>query len=500
MVTTEHEINTALGELLQGMKSDWNVLAEQTRQLKSGAGKRVDVLIEGYGKTIIAVETEFLPAQNVEDEAQSRLGEEVKSRSGTIDTAIAVKVPEALKNYAGASLRKELSQVSDLQYVFYTTKNEAARPLDFDQTEKKRKGERYIDRFPYKGWLKGSLQDLAVLAQGYTIPPDAVNEAADIIQYAVHNADAVMNREFGDTSVKREMLAQQLLQRKDDKNRHNPYSQIYRMIGTIVLNALIFQDALSQEYNIRNVNTILSSEKKYVDVRGELVDEWRKILKINYYPIFIIALNILRELSISTANLTLGILCKAANEIVLRGVEKMPGLFGIVFQRLISDRKFLATFYTRPEAAVLLANLAISEEKFLEGKDWKNAEAIKKLRIADFSCGTGTLLGMAYARIAQLHELYGGKMPDIHNAMMEQVITGLDIMPSAVHLTAATLAGFYNKVNFKDTNLYTLAFGVDKDDHITTGSLELLDPQGNLLLPPATYQMHGEETQKDTSV
>ena len=77
MVTTEHEINTALGELLHGMKSDWGIFAEQTRQLKSGAGKRVDLLIEGYGGTVIAIETEFLPAQDVEQEAQSRLGEDL---------------------------------------------------------------------------------------------------------------------------------------------------------------------------------------------------------------------------------------------------------------------------------------------------------------------------------------------------------------------------------------------------------------------------------------
>ena len=500
MVTTEPEINTALGELLQGMKSDWNVLAEQTRQLKSSAGKRVDVLIEGFGGTVIAIETEFLPAQNVEEEAQSRLGEKLKVRAGTIDTAMAVKVPEILKNYAGAILKKEISQVNNFQYAVYTTKNEAARSLDFEQTEKKRKGEGYIDRFPQEGWLTGSLQDLAVLAQGYTIPPDAIVEAADIIQYAVHEADAVMNREFGDTSVKREKLAQQLLQRKDEKNKRNPYQQIYRMVGIIFLNAIIFQNALSKEYDIKEFNEF--STPKHGVFINDIIDEWYKILKINYHPIFIIAVNILRMLPSSISFKVLPVLYKASEKIVALGVERTPGLFGIVFQKLISDRKFLATFYTRPDAAVLLAHLAISEEKFLGGKGWEEAEAIKALKIADFSCGTGTLLSATYQRIAQLHELHGGGMPNIHHAMMERVITGLDIMPSGVHLTAASLAGFYYKVDFKDTNLYTLAFGVDKDDHITTGSLELLDPQGDLLLPPATYQMRGEEekNKKDTSV
>ncbi len=500
MATTENEVNTALGELLRGMKSDWRVLAEQTRQLKSGAGRRVDVLIQGFGGTVIAIETEFLPARTVEEEAFGRLGEKLEVMAGTIDTAIAVKVPEALKKHAGATLRKELLKVEDFQYAVYTTRNEAARPLDFEQTEKKRKGEGYVDRFPQEGWLTGSLKDLAVLAQGYTIPPDVINEAADIIQYAIHEFDGVMNRDFGDTSVKREVMAKELLQRKDDKNIHNPYQQIYRMIGAIFLNALVFHDGLSKEHAIRNIDNIFRPENDNEILQKELLDEWYKILKINYYPIFIIAINILGMLSLSTVNKTLKILFNAANKIISRGSEKMPGLFGIVFQRLISDRKFLATFYTRPDAAVLLANLAISEETFLAGKGWEEAEAIKALKIADFSCGTGTLLGMAYQRIAQLHELHGGSMSNIHNAMMEHVITGLDIMPSGVHLTATTLASFYYKVSFKDTKIYTLAFGANKDDHITTGSLELLDPFGNLLLPPATYQMRGKGKEKDLSV
>ena len=202
MVTTEPEINTALGELLRGMKSDWGVYAEQTRQLKSGAGKRVDLLIEGHGGTVIAVETEFLPAQNVEAEAQSRLGEELEVLAGTIDTAIAVKVPENLKDHAGADLKREISKVNDFQYAVYTTKNEAARPLDFEQTEKKRKGERYVDRFPETGWLTGSLKDLAVLAQGYTIPPDAVNEAAELYNTLSTNSAGVMNKTLETPSMR----------------------------------------------------------------------------------------------------------------------------------------------------------------------------------------------------------------------------------------------------------------------------------------------------------
>ena len=317
-----------------------------------------------------------------------------------------------------------------------------------------------------------------------------------------------MERYFGKASARSAILAKELLQTKDEKNTERPYQQIYRMTAAIILNAMIFQEILSQRHDIKSLQDIRDQEKKenFIDTRekegdlfgSDVIAEWYKILEINYHPIFIIAINMLTRFPSPVDTRVLTLLEKTVKNILLLGVEKTPGLFGIVFQRLIADRKFLATFYTRPEAAVLLANLAIPEQSFANGKEWGDMEAVKKIRVADFACGTGTLLGMAYARIAQLFELHGGKAADIHKAMMENVMTGFDVMPAGVHLTAATLAGFKSEIDFDDTNLYTLAFGGKLDD-IKTGSLELLDRQSTLLLPPATFRMRGKEP-ADTSV
>ena len=67
-------------------------------------------------------------------------------------------------------------------------------------------------------------------------------------------------------------------------------------------------------------------------------------------------------------------------------------LTGAVFQRLIVDRKFLAAYYTTPAAAALLAGLAIDAEETPSGQPWSDVTGIEALRIADFACGTGTLL------------------------------------------------------------------------------------------------------------
>ena len=66
-----------------------------------------------------------------------------------------------------------------------------------------------------------------------------------------------------------------------------------------------------------------------------------------------------------------------------------------MFQRLIADRKFLATFYTLPSSAALLAELAAARLDI----DWSDCEAVIALRIGDFACGTGALLNAAYEAV-----------------------------------------------------------------------------------------------------
>ena len=133
-------------------------------------------------------------------------------------------------------------------------------------------------------------------------------------------------------------------------------------------------------------------------------------------------------------------LCRAepAN-IILRNLEYFTGqyevtrvnnshdLTGRVFQRLIADRKYLATFYTLPASAALLARLAVAK---MEGVDWADAEAVGRLRIGDFACGTGALLSAVYEQIAGRHERAGGSAAAIHQAMMEEALYGCDVMPS----------------------------------------------------------------------
>lgn len=100
-------------------------------------------------------------------------------------------------------------------------------------------------------------------------------------------------------------------------------------------------------------------------------------------------------------------------------------LLGNIFHSLIpiEVRKPVAAYYTNPMAARLLAKLAIYEPNST---------------VADFACGSGTLLMAAYERKAELVDRPFAL--DIHKQFIEKDITGIDIMPFAAHLAVVQLA------------------------------------------------------------
>lgn len=100
-------------------------------------------------------------------------------------------------------------------------------------------------------------------------------------------------------------------------------------------------------------------------------------------------------------------------------------LLGNIFHSLIplEVRKPVAAYYTNPLAARLLAKLAI--EKASE-------------KVADFACGSGTLLMAAYDRKAEL--LRGPVDAETHRRFVEEDLTGIDIMAFAAHMAVVQLA------------------------------------------------------------
>ena len=152
-----------------------------------------------------------------------------------------------------------------------------------------------------------------------------------------------------------------------------------------------------------------------------------------------------------------------------------------MFQRLITDRKFLATFYTLPSSATLLADLAVARLDV----HWSNREAVVALKIGDFACGTGALLNAAYEAVLSRYRRTGGDDRDIHPEMMEHALVGTDIMPAATHLTASVLSSTHPSVTFGDTSILTLPYGAQPEGAgrpIAIGALDLIREEQTLPL------------------
>jgi hypothetical protein len=210
-----------------------------------------------------------------------------------------------------------------------------------------------------------------------------------------------------------------------------------------------------------------------------VIAEWAKILDINYWPIFGVAMNILESLPANVAAAILLRAYKIASVLLTLNLGKSSDLAGIIFQRLISDRRFLATFYTTPASAALLNGLVFREKAAPNGEPW-TAQNAPVLKIADFACGTGTLLSSAYNEVRRHLEINGVSARKLHASFIEHSLVGCDVMPAATHITAAMLSSAFPEGKYKRTRILTLPFGRQKDGSVNLGAIELLSSQGAL--------------------
>src|ERR1700722_6392546 len=156
MATTEHTINDAIAGLLRETRRSWRagdiVSSENTGMLKGSSG-RPDILVTEPLVSPVVIETEVMPAQTVEPEAVSRLGEQIRTTGRTLLSSIAIRLPDRLRKKSGAALRTELAEASDLEFAVYTGNDPGA-----------------ASRWPRSGWIEGTVADLSILTQSASVP------------------------------------------------------------------------------------------------------------------------------------------------------------------------------------------------------------------------------------------------------------------------------------------------------------------------------------------
>ncbi|HEC91862.1 MAG TPA: SAM-dependent DNA methyltransferase, partial [Candidatus Atribacteria bacterium] len=165
--------------------------------------------------------------------------------------------------------------------------------------------------------------------------------------------------------------------------------------------------------------------------RHWLRSAFKRIWDINYRPIF--SVDVLDTIPEDYVRDTFDLIWGLEVE---RVRYELPGR---IFHELMPKdiRKLLAAFYTRPQAADLLARLTI-----------KNSGDT----VFDPACGSGTILVSAYRRKLELfkeEQLPGNP----HKRFSEEELFGSDIMPFAVHLTCANLASMDTSTTIERTQI-----------------------------------------------
>ena len=251
-----------------------------------------------------------------------------------------------------------------------------------------------------------------------------------------------------------------------------------RITALVLINAMIFQEELArQDERVTPLRRCISGDLFADPPSRALASHWTYILEdINYLPIFQAARDLIVQLPASEdVERALVFLGERALDITKRSSPLRHDLMGRVFHQLLLDAKYLGTYYTSIPAATILLKLALAPASW--DTQWADSSNIGDLRIGDLACGTGTLL-MAAAEAVTDNYVRGcselGRAPDLrqlHRRLIEDIIYGYDVLPTALHLTASTLALRSSDVTFHISHLFSLPLGGPED---RLGSIEFL--------------------------
>ena len=450
----ESIINNALARLLRESVG-LSAVAETLHH-----GRQPDIVVRLPGGPVV-LEIEIEPAPTVEADALARLGMEIDGRK--VQNVFAVTVPGQLRSTAQSRLYERMAAAT-LQW----------REWRIDASSGPR--------------LSGSPVELGHAVTLATPPAGNLDEAVDLLDTGARKAGSRLYSSPG------------TLARVSRVFGADPGDESANMAALVIINAMVFQERLAGGEEAYRPVSAARREGRFS--RFTLLQMWEEILAIDYYPIFSMAKNVVEELSDVEAADVLAECAETAAALLGMGAVGRHDLAGRIFNRLISERKLLAAFYTSIPASTLLAGLALSPPGWPQ-VGWGDAAEVRGLRVVDPACGTGTLLMAAYRQILQNNASAGSRASDdpaLHRALVEEVITGADVVQAAIHLTAATLAAMSPTARFEQMQLHTLRLGMEPTGDIHLGSLDWLTAPELQSFFSATHERIGAKSGEGTLV
>ncbi len=243
--------------------------------------------------------------------------------------------------------------------------------------------------------------------------------------------------------------------------------------------------------HVRATHPQLSPLSDHVNRRGAIegfkmaLDD---LMRVDYRDAIKLSRGILDKLPLSAAD--------RVKELIEEGIRIAQNkallsrdLAGRVYHKITGDiavRKGFATFYTQVPAAHLLATLAVRILLGLEGEPtgkedpWELVSRAQGVKVADFACGSGTLLTASYSALMRvLTELVrdnglGVDLDVVGKGIIEDGIYGIDALKYAAQMAAMNLA-LISPGNIVRENIHTMYLGyMPEKNQPRLGSLELL--------------------------
>ena len=411
---------------------------------------RLDIVVRLHQCPVI-IETELDPARTVEADALSRLGMLIDGKR--VQNVYAVKVPSQLRTANQRQLAERLLSAM-LEWQEWR--------IDGTSGPKQ----------------SGPVAALSEVMSRVTPLADNLDEAVQLLDEGARQSGALLYSSPGTLARVAQIFGA------------SPSDEVANMAALVIINAMVFQERLAsgegpyKPVSSANLNGVFSTAR--------LLRMWDEILEIDYYPIFRMARDVVGQLSGIEASGVLDHCAKTAGHLLDMGAVGRPDLAGRIFNRLVSERKLLAAFYTTIPSSTLLAGLALSPDSWSE-VDWGDTEKLAQFRVVDPACGTGTLLMAAYRQILQNHA--AAENPSLfdpvrlHLALVERIIMGADVVQAAIHLTTATLAAMSPPARFERMELHTFRLGRDSTGEVKLGSLDWLGSPGT----QATFSANEEQ-------
>ena len=202
MANSENTITSAFVNVLRPMRDVWCVDEQITRPFLN-ATQRPDVIVTETGRNPIVIEVKIdgrTPNYSGMEQAEAHFGMLLDPSvfSGltydTVENVLRVRMPVRFKTMPQGNIESEMQKAEDIAYMLINrlqTENDPKSESDLYtyETEKQVENkETEYEHFPKKGWLKGSVSDIATAVHVGATPISKINAAADLLEARIEIA------------------------------------------------------------------------------------------------------------------------------------------------------------------------------------------------------------------------------------------------------------------------------------------------------------------------